>query len=618
MAEYDPINTTAGIETESHDVYINELDQVTEIGDDALFIVQGLNTPNTSTISLADLRRNFISDDDQPSDTKVYSSEKIVELIENGQAEIIQQLGETNLLVVHIKENYAKKDDVNVELDDIRDNMFTQQDKENIEGSLATKREKDTPITSNDLDKSSDASRIHLDNLGEDVLEAITGQTAVSLVKAPQGGWTSESYANGSITNEKLSNSYRYRGILVDGTIDAITVDGIYVLGPQVLGVPLFNDEDEDPKYMEVTSYGKNREFIEQRIDYIYQVEGRPYYIRKGKHLNLSGMPFVRHYTVTDKFKINSSLIGENITDRPDITEGNIFDYTAEGTYKVYPGVDNMPTNNDTYFVRVSKYGDYHVYEAKLNSINSCVIYHTYVHQNEYGITIATDWFKTTNSNKSKFDNQKIHIFGDGIAYGYGVNDSTKDSNYTQLLFSKYGFRVFNHALNDATIGNYNVKTIEERSVLTQIQNTTFEENDLVIVFAGTNDFKNGSCPIGNNADMKDTTFKGSLNLTIKAIMDKNPSSRLLLITPLYRDRIDSGDKRNSDVTQINARYLNDYSNAIIDIAKLNHIPVLDMMNEGLVNKYNCSHWLTDGLYFNTKGHDMFATMLFNRLNSLY
>ena len=184
--------------------------------------------------------------------------------------------------------------------------------------------------------------------------------------------------------------------------------------------------------------------------------------------------------------------------------------------------------------------------------------------------------------------------------------------------FKKYGFRVFNHAQNDATVGNYGVKTIEERSVLTQIDNVSFEDNDIAIIFAGTNDFKTGNCPIGNDVDQKDTTFKGSLNLVIQKIFEKNKSIRLLFITPVFRSRIDSGDNRDSDSTKISGRMLKDYSDAIKTISEINHIPVLDMYGSGLINKYNSEHWLYDGLYFSQEGHKLFATTLYKKLSSLY
>ena len=618
MAGYDTeSNNSEGVVTNSNDVSIEELENVTEVEDSALFIVQ--DSQNTKTINLTSLRRNLISDGDIPSDTKIYSSEKIQSMIKDHEDKLNAELAETNTTLDSVVQNYAKTETVNNQIQEIKDTLFTTEDKKEIEEALDLKRDKAIPIMSSDLDKSSDAARIHMDNLGEDVLSAITGETPVSLVKSPEGGWTTESYANKSITADKLSSSYRYRGIISEGSINDIVDDGVYVLGPQVEGVPKYSDDDVEDKYLIVTLFGRNKEFIEQRVEYIYQTEDRPFYIRKGKRLTLPSLSFVARYTVTDTFRLNVDMFGDVLTDRGVIESGSIFDHTAEGNYKVLAGVENMPTTTDEYFVTITKSHDYYIYEAKLNSINSCVIYVCYVHLNEYGITVATNWFKITSINKSKFDNQRIHIFGDGIAYGHtDSNVADSSTTYPSLLFSEYGFRVFNHAQNDATVGNYGVKTIEERSVLTQIQNTSFEDNDFAIIFAGTNDFKIGSCPLGNDSDERDTTFKGSLNLAIRNIFEKNKTIRLLIITPLFRSRMDSGDNRDSDTTRISGRMLKDYSDAIKTVSEINHIPVLDMYGSGLINKYNSEHWLYDGLYLSQSGHSMFATMLYNKLNGLY
>lgn len=601
---------------ESNDVGIGELDNTTEIPDTALFIVE--DEQNTKSISLESLRRNLITDDDTPSDTKVYSSEKTLEMIESYKSELNQELAKTNTDVNYIKENYATTENVNTQITEIKENMFTQTDRENIEKALESKRDKNTLITSSDLDASSDQHKIQLKNLSEEVLSAMTGQTPVSLVRSPSGGWTSESIAKGAITVEKLAASYRFRGQIIDGSMNDIIEDGIYVVGPNVEGVPKLDENDTEAKLLEVSLFGTNKEFIKQQVEYLYQLEDRPYFVRKGKTLNIHNLEFNTIYQISGNFKINSSIMGDVITDRGVISSGNLYEHTAEGSYKVLKGVENLPTATDDYFVTISKFDDYYVYEARLHSDVSCVVYISYTHQNEYGIDIATKWFKITNVNKSKFDNQRIHLFGDGICFGLGSTDiSTKA--YPYILFDTYGFKVFNHAINDATMGNYGVVTMEERSVITQVKNTAFEDNDIAVVFAGTNDFKLGTCPIGNNTDMKDTTFKGSLNLVIKGIFESNPSVKILLVTPMFRARMDAGDGRDSDSTKINSRYLSDYATAILDIAKINHVPVLDMMNEGLINKYNYNKWLgDDGLYLNDDGQSYFATRLYDRLLGLY
>lgn len=600
----------------SNDIGISDLDNTTKIPDSALFIVE--DEQNTKSISLESLRRNLINDDAVPSDTKVYSSEKVHEMIKEHEETLNNELAETNTNVKNIQENYAKTEDVNKKIEEIENSMFTKEDKENIENALETKRDKNTKIISSDLDTSSDGNKIHLKHLSEEVLSAITGETPVSLVKSPVGGWTTEAIANYAITGDKLASDYRYRSSIVDGSMNDIIEDGVYVVGPNVEGLPKINEDDNESKVVYVTLFGKNKEFICQRVEYLYQTDERPYFIRKGKTLNIHNLEFDAKYELSDKFKINSSLMGEIINDRGVITSGNIYDYKAEGNYKVSKEVKNLPTDTDEYFVTISKHDNYYIYEAKLNSDSSCIVYISYSYENEYGIGIATKWFRIINVNKSKFDNQRIHLFGDGICFGLGSSDISRKA-FPYILYDEYGFRVFNHAINDATMGAYGVKTMEERCVITQIKNTVFEDNDIAVIFAGTNDFKLGTCPIGYNTDRKNTTFKGSLNLAIEEIFKNNPSVKLLLVTPIFRASIDVGDGRNSDSTTINARYLYHYSDAIKEIAKQDHIPVLDMTDEGLINKYNYKNWLSeDGIYLNDNGHSYFATRLYDKLLQLY
>lgn len=609
------MSETTTIPTQSNDVGIVELDNTTEVPDTALFIVE--DDQSTKSISLESLRRNLITDDDSPSDTKVYSSEKIRSMIEQNKTEINNGLAITNSEVNMIKENYAKTEKVNEQIDELNSKMFTQDDKDNIEKALESKRDKNTLITSSDLDYSSDQNKIQLKHLSEEVLSAMTGETPVSLVKSPKGGWTTESIADYAITGDKLSSNYRYRGQIIDGSINDVLNDGIYIIGPNVEGVPKLNEDDTEAKVLYVSLFGSNKEFICQKVEYLYQLEDRPFFIRKGKTLNIHNLFFNPIYQISGNFKIDSSLMGDSVTDRGTISSGNLYDHTAEGSYKVLKGVENLPTD-DNYFVSISKFDDYYVYEARLHSDVSCIVYISYIHQNEYGVQIATKWFKVTDINKSKFDNQRIHLFGDGLCFGLGSSDiSTKA--YPYLLYEKYGFKVFNHAINDATMGNYGVKTMEERSVLTQVKNTVFKNEDIAVIFAGTKDFELGNCPIGNNTDKKDTTFKGSLNMVIESIFASDPSVKILLVTPIFRARINYGDGRNSDVTSINSRYLSDYSNAILELSKINHVPVLDMMNEGLINKYNYKYWLgEDGLYLNDNGQSYFATRLYDTLLHLY
>ena len=188
------MSETTKIQTESNDVGISELENTTEIEDSALFIIE--DSQNTKTATLAAVRKNLIQDDEIPSDNKIYSSEKIDSLLSNYEKKINGELAETNSEVSDIKTNYAKTNEVNAKVKDIKDNMFTKEDKTDLEKMIELKRSSSDLISGEELDTSSEISKIHMKHLGEDVLEAITGQATVTLTKAPVGGWTTEAIAN--------------------------------------------------------------------------------------------------------------------------------------------------------------------------------------------------------------------------------------------------------------------------------------------------------------------------------------------------------------------------------------------------------------------------------------
>ena len=71
--------------------------------------------------------------------------------------------------------------------------------KEVILSILDTKRDKNTKITSSDLDTSNDDNKIKLENLSREVFDSITGATPLPSNRPPVGGWITEDFADESI-----------------------------------------------------------------------------------------------------------------------------------------------------------------------------------------------------------------------------------------------------------------------------------------------------------------------------------------------------------------------------------------------------------------------------------
>ena len=117
---------------------------------------------------------------------------------------------------------------------------------------------------------------------------------------------------------------------------------------------------------------------------------------------------------------------------------------------------------------------------------------------------------------------------------------------------------------------------------------------------------------------MNTTTFKGAMNQCINDIAAKNPSTKIIFCTPIFRSRIEYGDNKNSDVYTVNDRYLIEYADAMIEIAHDNHIPVIDLYRMSSINKYNASIYLKDGLYPNDEGNKLLASKIVSGMESSF
>lgn len=216
----------------------------------------------------------------------------------------------------------------------------------------------------------------------------------------------------------------------------------------------------------------------------------------------------------------------------------------------------------------------------------------------------------------SKFKGKTLVCFGDSITFGEGSTIPSLNS-YPSILQNKYGINVINKGISGATWANYG-DGYDNLSILTQIANTDFSNVDYVTIFAGTNDFGRGYKPIGANIDNIETTMKGAINLALQRIIMANPKTRIVIITPMWRQRFAPGDNLDSDFNQISGKYLKDFVDAIVESSDYNHIPCFDLYYNCLINKYNYQTYLADGLHPNNIGYELLADMIHGFLNKTY
>lgn len=591
-------------------IFVTDLLEKSRVDDTDVMIIEDVE--NTKKVMFRNLRISLIEDNESPASHRIYSSQKVNELISAISKKVTDGVGGVQEDIENLTKDKVSKKELDAAIAEIDQKKLDKTDLNPIVQELENTRKKSDPITGKDLAYGTEDEKIHLKHLGSDILDAMTGHTQVSIPSVPTGGWTGDDLANGSIGALKLKKNYNFRGNYVDtgGNVNRLVESGYYEVASNVPGLPHYGDDSDETRLVQVIRYGEDDKWILQRVFYKEESdEVRPWYERKGLFAKLSILEWIPHFDITTANKVASDMLADHYNNRGKLESGDLFTVDIDGNWLCEPAVKNLPTE-DRYLVNIRTFDNRKEYEAKLADVNGCVTYTCYEYRNSNIGLVRTDWFNSTNVLKSKFDGKTVHIFGDGISYGLGCTDVLSKS-YTSILNKKYGWVISNHALADATAGNYNDDIFKERSLLTQIDTSTglATENEVyILVFLGAEDYRSGMAPIGNDSYNNDTTFKGALNMAIEKLQTKCPNGKIMLVTPIFRSSTEPGDNLNCDTNLVNDKYLREFADAMVDIGKLNHIPCLNLFDECMINKYNSGIFLNaDGVYPSDKGHAMIA-----------
>ena len=601
-------------------IFITDLLEKERIDDTDILLVEDLE--NTKKVLFRNFRISLISDKEAPANYRIYSSQKVQQLIDDIRDSVSDGIGGMEEDIQNLIKDKVSHKELDAAIAEIDAKKLDKVDLNPVIQELENTRKKSVPITGQDLAYGNEDEKIHLKHLGADILDAMTGKTPITPPSVPTGGWRGDDLADRSISARKLTKDYTYRGSYPEGNLNRLVESGVYEVAATVEGVPHYGEDMDETRLLEVIRYGTDGKYIIQRVYYKeYSSEVRPYFERKGLFQKLSILDFVAHFEISEVNKVESDLLGDRYNNRGKLSEGDLFlDTKADGNYLCESTVKNLATT-DKYLVNIRTFDNRKEYEAKRADINGCITYSCYEYYDSNHALIRTDWFNSTNVSKSKFDGKAIHIFGDGISYGLGSTDILHTA-YPSILNKKYGYRVFNHALSDATAGNYGDDIFKQSSLLTQIDTATgltVEDEIYVLIFIGAEDYRSGMAPIGNDDNENDTTFKGSLNLAIKKLLTKTPSAKVMLVSPIFRSSTEPGDDLDCDTNLVNDKYLRDFANAMSDIGKVNHIPCLDLFDECMINKYNSKIYLNkDGVYPSDKGHAMIAEKIHDGMCKFY
>ncbi len=177
---------------------------------------------------------------------------------------------------------------------------------------------------------------------------------------------------------------------------------------------------------------------------------------------------------------------------------------------------------------------------------------------------------------------------GDSITYLNDHPDETGNritKGYMTLITEKHPqVRYINHGHNGWTAGR----------IAEKIGELGVPKADVYTIFLGTNDWWSGR-PVGTPADYKDNTGPATLYGSFRVIIDHlrqlNKKARLILVTPLQRgDFVYINNFKNNaygSYREKNGQHLEQFANAILDIGKLEKIPVADLYHDSGITLEN-------------------------------
>ena len=610
-------------------IFLSDLLESDTISDSDILIIE--DKDNTKKITFRNLIKSIIEDNEVESFTRIYSSKKIVDLFTNLEGSVDTKIGSIERSLDNISKTTMNSEQLSLIINDLDAKKLDKTGLNPIIEELENTMKKSDPITSDRLASGSDVDKIHIKHLGRDVLNAITGKAPVQNPSVPSGGWMTEDLASKCITADKLSKDYLFKGSKKNSDLDRLVESGLYVISSDSNKCPHYGYDHSESRLLEVIRYGDDGKYIIQRVYYHeYTSEPRPYFERRGLFSKLATLEFNAHFDVTSKNKIGQNLLGDTYSNRGVLSDSdNLFEVSKDGNYVCESTVKNLPTE-DVYIVNIQTYGDRKEYIAKRITTNGVVIYSCYEYPNNANIKIRTDWENESNISKSKFDGERLYIYGD-TTLNPGQLSEYKES-LGNLLHSKYGWIVENKACDygDGTVAPYGDSSLTDSCIIGQIDNTTGinEDDDIyVLLVAGSEDYRHGLCNLGKNTDTTQDTFKGAINVAISKILTRVPKAKILLGSPIFRAAAQNpGDGGNGDATMINNKYLSSFATAMKEVAAYNHIPCLDLYNECSINNYNKDVYLISGgedvtgagVLLTKEGHALIAEKIHDGFTRFY
>lgn len=336
----------------------------------------------------------------------------------------------------------------------------------------------------------------------------------------------------------------------------------------------------------------------EKISDYVYGIFDTDFGEYKNIVDNIKKFLYLEDYNV-----IYGNIAVGDVTSKTRISARNFniksgYTVTAKNGYKIglYDGKNEILTSGWVQsYISTTNYND--AFIAVKSDTDTEFILTSASKLSDY-VTITSN-----TSSESKWHNKKVAFIGDSITQGI---NTTYDETYHQYLNAMIGFgSMYVDGIAGSCYSSKSDYGTSKTPIVNRCSNIP-EDCDLVVIFAGTNDFGH-STPIGTISDTSDVSFYGAVISCIEQIITANPDVRLAVMTPLHR----AGTTHKAEnVANDVGKVLKDYVNALREICELYSIPVIDTysiygLNPAISSVY--SNYITDGLHPNANGHKLLA-----------
>ena len=187
----------------------------------------------------------------------------------------------------------------------------------------------------------------------------------------------------------------------------------------------------------------------------------------------------------------------------------------------------------------------------------------------------------------------------------YSIGSSiTADNKYQQIVQKELGFKTVQiDAEPDQSI----------RTMADRVTSENLRDMDLITIFGGTDDFAHSNILGTINDDKNTLSYYGELKMvTERIIAAKGKDTVVVFITPMKRGEFN--EEPSYTEPNANGSKLEEYVNAMKEVAGLYHIPVIDLYEKSAFHEETFAQLTVDNLHPNDQGYENISMVMMEGL----